>query len=90
MSAINIDTGLRLLALVLPAVLAFAAVKFSLKQVVKDVEELKNKTEDKDASHDTQLADQDKRLAVLESKFDTVIRQMQAQLADIYQKLIGS
>lgn len=67
----------------------FVAVRMGLAQVIKDVAELKGKTEAKDADHDTKLANHDKRLAVLESKFDTVIKEMRENLKDIYQKLIG-
>ena len=71
------------------AVTAFMAVKYGLQQVVKDVAELKSKTESKDEAHDTAIANHDKRLAVLESKFDTVILQMKTQLKDIYEKLMN-
>lgn len=85
------DTSLaiQLGGIIVTAVTAFMAVKYGLAQVVKDVAELKSKTEQKDDAHDAAIADHDKRLAVLESKFDTVIRQMQGQLKDIYEKLIG-
>lgn len=65
----------------------FVAVRMGLAQVIKDVAELKGRTELKDAEHDSKLAENDKRLAVLESKFDTVIRQMEQRLKDIYEKL---
>lgn len=86
---VSLDFLITSIGILLPALMAFLAVKFGLQQVVKDVAELKGKTESKDADHDEKLADHDKRLAVLESKFDTIIRQMQKQLGDIYDKLVG-
>lgn len=87
--SVPVDFLITAIGVLLSALMAFFAVKFGLQQVVKDVAELKGKTEAKDADHDDKLADHDKRLAVLESKFDTVIRNMQGQIKDIYDKLVG-
>ena len=87
--AVSTEWVFKFLVTVLPAVAAFVAVRLGLKQVVADVAELKGKTESKDESHDSSLANHNTRIAVLEVRFDEAITSMKEQLDKIYQKLFS-